>query len=109
MILFLRDQNNNTIVDLECYVDTGDKDYEFIELHVTVDIMYYSAFLLQNLWRKEEVVVMFSDIQELRGWLWEVYFGGQRSDPDKYDDVLAELRKKLRAVAKHFDLDYVED
>lgn len=109
MILFLRNQDNNTIVDLECYVDRGDNDYRFVELSVTVDIMYYSLFLLENLDKKEEIISTFSDIQELRSWLWEVYFMGGDNDPDKYDDVIKELRKMLKRVAEKFDLAYVED
>jgi hypothetical protein len=111
MILFLRNRNNNTIVDLECYVKRGevDNDYRFVELSVSVDILYYSAFLLENLDRKEEVIVTFSHIQELRGWLWETYFNGQKSDPSKYDDVIAVLRVMLKDVAQKYDLIYVED
>jgi len=111
MILFLRDRNNNSIVDLECYIDRGEdnKDYRFIELHVTVDIMYYSIFLLENLDKKEEIIATFSDIQELRGWLWERYFMGGDNDPDKYDDVIARLREILKTVAQKYDLSYVED
>ena len=111
MILYLRDQNNNTIVDLECYVKTDEdnRDYKYVELGVVVDIQYYSIFLLQNLNRKAEIITTFSDIQELRGWLWESYFMGGSNDPDKYYDVLTELRKKLKAVAEKYDLYYIED
>jgi len=109
MILFLRDKHNNSIVDLDCYVTTGDNDYRYIELSVTVDIMYYSILLLGNLFRKEQVIKDFSDIQELRGWLWESYFMGDKNDPDKYDDVIAKLREMLKSVAEKYDLNYVED
>jgi len=111
MILFLRDDKNNTIVDLECWVKTAedDKDYKYIELSVSIDIFYYSVFLITNPDKQAEIIGDFSDIQELRGWLWEVYFNGQRSDPDKYDDVIANLREKLKAVAQKYDLYYVED
>jgi hypothetical protein len=108
MILFLRDQNNNSIVDLECYVSNED-GHRFVELHVTVDIMYYSVLLLGNLHRKEQVIADFSEIQELRGWLWEKYFMGSTNDPDKYDDVIAELRKILKTVGEKYELGYVED
>jgi hypothetical protein len=53
--------------------------------------------------------VTFSHIQELRGWLWETYFNGQKSDPSKYDDVIAVLRVMLKDVAQKYDLIYVED
>ena len=111
MILFLRDAKNNSIVDLECYVKTGEDNpnYKYVELSVVVDIQWYSIFLLMNLDRKIEIISDFSDIQELRGWLWESYFGGGDNDPDKYDDVIAELRKMLKAVASKYDLGYVED
>lgn len=109
MILFLRDKKNNTIVDLDCYIDTGENNYRFIELGVTVDIMHYSFFLLRNLDRKAEVITTFSDIQELRGWLWERYFMGGSNDPDKYDDVMRYLKTLFKAVAQEFDLRYVED
>ena len=111
MVLFLRDERNNSIVDLECYVKTGENDpkYKYVELSVTVDIQWYSLLLLQNLDRKIEIISDFSEIQELRGWLWENYFMGGNNDPEKYGDVIAELRKMLLVVAKKYDLGYVED
>jgi len=108
MILFLRDEKNNSIVDLECYVKTEDGN-RYVELHSSVDIQYYSIFLLNNLDRKIEIISDFSSIQELRGWLWERYFMGGDNDPEKYNDVIAELRKMLKAVASKYDLGYVED
>ena len=107
MILFLRDKNNNTIVDIECYVKNDDGTY--IELHSAVDIHRYSFFLLENQDRKVEIIADFSIIDELRGWLWESYFMGGKNNPDKYDDVIAILRAKLRGIAKKYDLNYVED
>jgi len=108
MILFLRDENNNTIVDLDCWIDSDD-DYKFIELSVTVDIENYSVLLMANLFRKHEVVRDFSYIQELREWLWEDYFNGQKSDPDKYDDVLARLKTMLKTRGERYDLTVVDD
>jgi hypothetical protein len=108
MILFLRDKNNNTIVDIECYVKSEDGS-SYIELHSAVDIHRYSFFLLENQDRKLDIIADFSEIDELRGWLWEKYFMGGTNDPSEYDKVIAELRKMLRAVAKKYDLSYVED
>lgn len=107
MTLFLRDDKNNSIVDLECWVKTED-EHSFVELSVSVDIMHYTRFLLDNLDRSMEIVVDFSEIDELRGWLWEVYFM-DNNDPEKYGDVLAQLRKMLKTVADKYDLYYVED
>jgi len=111
MTLFLRDQYNNSIVDLDCWIETSkdDNDYKYIELSVTVDIQSYSILLMANLFRKHEVVKDFSYIQELRGWLWEDYFNEQKSDPDKYDDVLAKLKTVLKTIGKRYDLTVVQD
>ena len=108
MILFLRDDKTNSIVDIECYVKS-EAGSSYVELHASVDIQYYSKLLLENLDRKIEITTDFSAIQELRGWLWEKYFMGGTNDPSKYDDVIAELRTMLRSVAKKYDLGYVED
>jgi len=108
MILFLRDEKNNSIVDIECYV-ANEEGNRFVELHSTVDIQYYSVFLLMNLDRKIEIISDFSEIDELRGWLWERYFMGGKNDPEKYDDVIAKVREMLRKVATKYDLSYVED
>ena len=108
MILFLRDEKNNSIVDLECYVKTED-GRSYVELHSSVDIFYYSIFLLTNPDKQPEIIKDFSEIDELRGWLWEVYFMGGDNDPEKYGDVIAELRKMLKAVANKYNLGYVED
>lgn len=107
MILFLRDEKNNSIVDIECYIKNDDGAY--IELSSAVDILYYSVFLLENLDRKVEIIQDFSEIDELRGWLWEKYFMGGKNDPDKYDDVITILRDMLRGIAKKYNLNYVED
>ena len=108
MILYLRDKNNNTIVDLECYIKSEDGS-SYVELHSAVDIHRYSFFLLENQDRKLEIIADFSTIDELRGWLWEKYFMGGTNDPDKYDDIISKLREILRMVAKKYDLGYVED
>jgi hypothetical protein len=108
MILFLRDKNNNSIVDIECYVKTEDGN-RFVELHAAVDIHRYSFFLLENQDRKAEIISDFSEIDELRGWLWEKYFMAGKNNPDKYDDVIAILRSMLQGVAGKYELNYVED
>jgi len=41
MVLFIRDESNNTIVDLELYKN------EYIECSVAIDIYYYSNKLLE--------------------------------------------------------------
>jgi len=108
MIFFLRNNKNQTIVDLEVFVKT-ENDNKFIELHCNIDIEYYSNFLLENLDQKANIISTFAKISELRGWLWERYFMGGKNDPKKYGDVLEKLRTYLKDVATIFDLYYVED
>ena len=108
MILFLRDENNDTIVDIECFIETED-DKRFIELHSSVDIHNYSKYLLNNLDNSSEIIRIFDYISELRGWLWERFFMGAKNDPEKYDEVIEILRKLLKGIAEKYNLSYVED
>jgi hypothetical protein len=113
MILFLRNKNNRTILDLDCYVKTeynGEPTpMKFVEVSVSVAIDTYSHFLLDNLQRKDEIIEDFDNISELRGWLWERYFMGGDNDPEKYDDVIKELRTMIKGYAEKYNLHYVED
>ena len=117
MTLFLRDKKNNTIVDVDCYVKT-EEGKKFVEINSTVCIGPYSLLLLQAVAKGKSLgdprhmpqfVETFNELQELRGWLWESYFMGGKNDPEKYNDVLENVRKILKAVAMKYDLGYVED
>ena len=108
MILFLRNNKNQSIVDLEVWVKT-ENDYKFVEISSVVIIETYSKFLLKNLDRKTEIIEDFSNISELRGWLWEKYFCGGDNDPKKYPEVLLELKRLFETIAEKYDLNYVED
>lgn len=108
MILFLRNQKNRTIVDVECFVKTED-GRKFVELHASVIIDEYSKFLLENLDRKDEIIEDFSAMSELRGWLWEKYFCGGDNDPEEYPNVIKGLQALLQGHAEKYNLYYVED
>ena len=108
MILFLRNNKNQSIVDLECWVKT-EAGNQFIEIHSAVIISTYSKFLLKNLDRKTEIIEDFSRLDELRGWLWERYFVDGDNDVKKYGDVLLILRTLFKEIADKYDLSYVED
>jgi len=108
MILYLRNDKNDTIVDIECFIETED-DKRFIELHSSIDIHNYSKFLLENLEISTEVIRIFDYLSELRGWLWERFFMGTTNDPEKYDEVIEILRKLLKGIAEKYNLSYVED
>lgn len=108
MILFLRNTKNETLVDIECFVKTED-NRDFIELRSVVVIDAYSKFLLENIGDSEEIISVFSDLSELRGWLWERYFVGDDNDPKEYDNVIKILRELLKQIAERFNLYYTED
>lgn len=109
MILFLRDQNNDTILDVECYVTSEEGSSKYVELHSAVCVAPYSKFLLANPDKQDAIISHFDELSELRGWLWERFFMGGVNDPDKYDVVIENLRELLRAVAEEYGLSYVED
>jgi len=109
MILFLRDQNNDTILDVECYVTSEEGSSKYVELHSAVCIAPYSKFLLANPDKQDAIISHFDELSELRGWLWESFFMGGTNDPEKYDEVIKILRAVLKGVAEEYELGYVED
>ncbi len=108
MILFLRNDKRESIVDIECFVKTED-EHKFVEIHASVIIKPYSEFLLKNIDRKDEIISDFTEIDELRGWLWESYFMGGDNDPEEYDNIIKILRAELKEIANKYKLAYVED
>jgi hypothetical protein len=105
MVLFLRNKNNETILDADFYEKDG-----YLDINPVVCIEPYSKFLLS---RPEEerdgIITRFDDLQELRGWLWESYFGGRQNTSDEYKKVLTALRSHLKDIADKYELIYVED
>ena len=55
MVLYLRNKENKTILDLEVWVKT-ENDYSFVELRSVVDIKHYSELLLNNLDKKNKII-----------------------------------------------------
>jgi len=108
MILFLRNSKNRTIVDCECYVKT-ENEKKFIEISVDINISAYSEFLLGHPNDAHNIIFDFTVIQNLRSWLWERYFVGEDNDPEKYLDVIGELRKLFTDMTHKYNLYYVED
>lgn len=108
MTLFLRTENNITLLDVEYWIKSEGGE-GFLELRCVIPIKAYSEFLLENLSRGEEIIEAFAELQELRGWLWEVHFMGRQNNTDEYRDVLLKLRGILTNVAKEFDLALIED
>jgi len=92
MIHFIRDHNNNTIVDIETLKD---------DLHVTIDIHYYSIFLLSSE-GPISIVNDFSAIDELRSEWFETD-AHTKYTPTEF------IRKVLPRYAEKYNLYYVED
>lgn len=110
MILYIRDAHGNDLVDAEFFVKQED-NRKFLELRVVICTRPYSEFLLANNQKSDAIIDAFAQIEELRGWLWGVYFARKQntgSDED-YDAVLKELRAIFAKTTKKFKLSFVED
>ncbi len=105
MIMYLRNKNNDTLLDVDCYI----KD-DYVELGSVVCIEPYSKFLLDSPEEKRtDIISDFDFLQELRGWLWESYFMGRKNTSNEYNGVIKELRSTIKRIADKYDLYYVED
>lgn len=112
-ILYLRNQDGDSIVDCEIYRDQNEvSNGHFIELSCTVDIEFYSLLLLNfnSRGKQREVMDDFSQIQELRGWLWEVFLDNNNDGTEEQENaVIEELRDYFKEIADKYELAVVED
>ena len=110
MTLFLRNEKNQTILDLDVWVKTEDSN-SFVEISSSVDISNYSQMLIKNTDSKiqQQMIKDFDELSELRGWLWEVFFMGRRNEPKEFDLVVTELKQILKTVAEKYGLFIVQD
>lgn len=105
MVLFIRDQRNKTIVDLEII---SDRDGKVKDIHSIIATEPYSRFLLGNVDRAAEIVPDFEELSNLRGWFFESY--SIRNKAAEYSDVLKLLRQVFHNVVSKYDgLYYTED
>ena len=106
MTIFLRDQKNNTILDVDIWVD----DYSHVEVSSVVIIKEYSNFLLNLPKEKQKKAIDdFDNLSELKGWLWEVYFTTGKNTPEHIDNVKKEIKKKIKKVSEKYNLLLIED
>lgn len=110
MTLYLRTDSNDTVVDIDCWVKI-ENDHRYVELSASIDIMKYSALLLlqKSMTAQAEIAADFHSINELRGWLWEIFFMGSTNDPERYDEVIVELKKTLIEIGLKYDLHLITD
>jgi len=108
MTLFLRNEKNETILDIDLY-----EKEDYIELNSTVCIEPYSKLLLEvfseDSKKAAKLIKKFDELQELRGWLWEVYFLGGKNTNKEFYNVLKAVKEMLKKVADEYNLYYVED
>lgn len=97
MIHYLRNQRNLTII--ECSVYKGD-------LSTATNIEEYSKMLI-DLHNKDlhyPFIKAISDLDEIRGWWWEV-----EEDSGNYESIDKFVQEKFLEVAKKYNLNYVTD
>jgi len=104
MTIYLRDRDNNTLLDISIW-EKGD---DGVDLRSNVIIKHYSKFLLENPYRRHEVIKVFDDLSELRGWLHERYLSVENSTATK-DQVIIKVTEMLKIIAKDFKLNVVTD
>ncbi len=102
MTLFLRNDENQSVVDIEINFKISSQD-----LHSSVSIEHYSKVLLDNLNRSDEVIRDFTEIDELRSWFWEDYM--EFADKPSQKECVEHVEKKLILLANKYNLFYVTD
>lgn len=106
MIHYIRDNKNNTILDLEVFTnDDGTPD-----LSSSIDISNYSDFLLskEKGTPQQTTKFVFDRLSEARGWYWEVYRETINKNPSK-EEVDAVIGKMVRSGAEVLGLNYITD
>lgn len=110
MILYLRNKENKTILDVDIWIKKEDGD-SFVELSSSINIKNYSLMLLKNIDNEKqlEMISDFETLSNLRGWLWEVFFMTKQNEPEEYDLAVTELKAILKKIADKYDLRVVQD
>ena len=103
MTIYLRDENNNTLVDISVWEKHNSPD-----LRSDVIIKNYSKFLLENHYRRHEIIKVFDDLSEMRGWLHEVYLPLENKNATK-KDVIERVKLILKGLCNNFKLNIVTD
>ena len=107
-VVFLRNKNNDSVVDIDIWTKEAVKGRPFTELRAVVDIRLYSEVLLNNLDRSEDIIADFQEISELRGWLWEKRLH-PNNDGTKTDEIRREVEDMLEVIGRKYSLAVVVD
>ena len=107
MIIFLRTPDNKTLVDIDVF--GGEKP----DLRSVVIIGNYSRFLLEYCVLHggsavTDIIDLFDDLQELRGWLFEKYLATENKNANQRE-VEEKVIEILKPIAKEYGLVIVTD
>jgi len=108
MIFQLRTKNK-TICDVE--ITAPNEPQKYIELSASVLVAGYSQVLAKYIDEMPTLINKFEEVEELRGWLWENYFGIRKNvyTVEDYNNVVNYVKNLLKKLAHEYDLCYVED
>lgn len=108
MRLYLKDKKDKILFDAQLWVKS-EMAYSYIELEVILNIKNYSHFLLKNIKKSEPIIADFTNLNHLRGWLWERCFSGTINDPSKINEISEKLKIIFEKVAKTHNLTLITD
>ncbi len=103
MTIYLRTPENDTLVDITVFQNGNHPD-----IRSDVIIKNYSKFLLENHYRRHEIIKTFDDLSEMRGWLHEVYLSVENKNAT-VEDVIKRVKLILKGVSNNFKLNVVTD
>ncbi len=108
MTIYLRTKENKTVVDMEVSETMFGTD-----ISVAVIISEYSKILLESCkrtydWLPESVIEDFTEIDEIRGWFWEIYMENLDGTPS-FKDATDAIIEKLRPIAEKYELSIITD
>jgi hypothetical protein len=109
MIHYIKDNKNNTLIDLECWNKT-ENNKTFTEISVGVDIKNYSLFLINMDKNKRNVFIHTIDaLSGLRSWLWENFYRKAVNNGEDIDEIQKEIADAFECLANDFNLKYTTD
>ena len=103
MTIYLRTPENDTLVDITVFQNGNHPD-----IRSDVIIKNYSKFLLENHYRRHEIIKTFDDLSEMRGWLHEVYLPLENKKAT-VEEVIERVKLLLKGVSNNFKLNVVTD
>jgi hypothetical protein len=110
MIFYIRDAKNNDVFELELWtkIESGRRN---IEIKSSIHVAGYSKFLVANQGSIDDIVSDFSELEDMRGWMWEQYFATKKNDGSQSDYIAihGHIRSRLTEVAIKYGLMMVED